>query len=559
MKKATTKKASPRKWWQHPVVRKTGLFVLIPALIYFVLFCVFTWPWISHFNTHFFTDAGDGLQNVWNMWWIEKSLTQLDQLPWHTTYLHAPFGVTLVGQTLNPINGFMGVLLQSFMSLVQAFNTMIIFSFVFGGISMFWLCRYFTKSYIASLVGGAVFTFSSYHFAHAIGHMQLVSLEFLPLYILFFWKFLKKPSYLLAVGVVTSLLLVIFSDYYYFLYVLMLSAFILGYLFWRKEIAPLNKKEHFLPWILLVVLSLAFIAPLPVTLLLTNHRDFLMGGHDARIFSTDVGTPVINGGFWRFGWLTEWYYRRIKGFTAETTIYVGLSIILLYVIAMWKRTKIHKDVVFWIGVSAFFGIMSLGPRLLVAGRSYEGIPMPYVIMEHLIPGLKISGMPVRMMVMVTFCSAIITAMVLAKLDLKKRRNGMLLGAFLAIFVIEMLPARLPLTQADQPHYVAVLKSLPATGAVLDNAAESEPEQLYNQTIHNQKMILGYISRTPTSVYEKEKPISTLFAESKFDAFCSQFSLRYITTPASRPLQTSFPVIYQDSEAIIYDIKNAPNC
>ncbi len=213
---------------RQAIVKKLGKWVGLPLVIYLVFFLFFTWPWIAHFNTYFFTDAGDGLQNVWNMWWVDKSIVDLHQLPWFTNYLHYPHGVTLLGQTLNPFNGFVGIgLMHVFgMSLVQAFNTMIIFSFVMSGITAFWLCYYFTKKYVPSLIGGFIFTFSSYHFAHAIGHMQLVSLEWMPLFILLWWKLLVKPSYRLAIGASLALLLVLFCDYYYFLYSVTVAAFI---------------------------------------------------------------------------------------------------------------------------------------------------------------------------------------------------------------------------------------------------------------------------------------------------------------------------------------------
>src|SRR5581483_438647 len=113
-------------------LRKINLSFFIPLLFYFVFFCLFTWPWIIHFNNHFFIDQGDGFQNVWNMWWVNESVTKLHQLPWHTTMLHYPYGTTLLGQTMNPFNGFMAIFLLKFMSLVQAFNFMVIFSFVIG-------------------------------------------------------------------------------------------------------------------------------------------------------------------------------------------------------------------------------------------------------------------------------------------------------------------------------------------------------------------------------------------------------------------------------------------
>lgn len=551
--------SSEGQWYRYPRAQVLARFVLVPSIVYFALFCLLTWPWITHFNGWFFQDSGDGLQNVWNMWWIEKSVTDLNQLPWHTSYLHAPYGVTLVGQTLNPINGFTGIFLQQFMSLTQAFNTMVVFAFVFGGLSMFWLCRYFTKRYVASIIGGAIFTFSSYHFSHAIGHMQLVSLEFVPLYVLLFWMFLKKPSYTLAAGSAISLFLVLFSDYYYFLYSAILSAMIIVYFWWRKELPNFKYSVNWRPLVLFFVMGLVLIVPLPVALLMLNSNEVLKGYHDARIFSTDIATPFINGGFWRFDWLTSWYYHSVKGFVSETTVYLGISVLVLLAIALWKRVKIHRDIVFWLIVAGFFGVMSLGPRPLIYGNTIESVPMPYTLMEHFVPGMKLSGMPVRMMFMVTFASAIIAAMVLAKIKTRQTRGKALLIIFSLVLLIEVWPQTLPLTPSQAPQYVSALKSLPATGSVLDNAAKGEPQQLFHQTIHEKRMILGYISRTPQSLIDKEEPMIKLISQSKLEQLCGRYGLRYITTPPKRPLITSFPIVYKDQKAIIYDLKNGPGC
>ena len=54
---------------------------IAPALVYFTTFVLLTFPLIRSFSTHFFTDRGDGLQNVWNMWWVDKAITKLGQLP----------------------------------------------------------------------------------------------------------------------------------------------------------------------------------------------------------------------------------------------------------------------------------------------------------------------------------------------------------------------------------------------------------------------------------------------------------------------------------------------
>jgi hypothetical protein len=102
------------------------------------------------------------------MWWMQKAIIDLHQSPYFTTYLHYPYGTTLVAQTLHPFNGLVSLFLP-FLSVGQAYNVMVVAGFALGGWTAFLLCRKVSGSYWSSLVGGAVFTFSSYHFAHAEG------------------------------------------------------------------------------------------------------------------------------------------------------------------------------------------------------------------------------------------------------------------------------------------------------------------------------------------------------------------------------------------------------
>lgn len=113
---------------------------------------------------------------------MNKEVTELHQSPWYTTWLHYPTGTSLMAHTLAPFNGLMAiVLLKLEMSLNQAYNTIVIFSFVMTGVTTFWLAWRVTASYTGSLFAGAAFTFCHFHFAHAQNHLQMVGLEWLPL------------------------------------------------------------------------------------------------------------------------------------------------------------------------------------------------------------------------------------------------------------------------------------------------------------------------------------------------------------------------------------------
>jgi hypothetical protein len=397
-----------------------------------------------------------------------------------------------------------------------------------------------------------VFTFSAFHFAHAIGHMQLVSLEWMPLFVLLWWKLLTTPSYGLAVGVAVALALVLLCDYYYFVYSVGAAILIAAYVWHKKEARGSKPLLVFAALFILVL-------PLPLQLLWYNAGDKLQGAHPARIFSTDLFTPFIDGGFWRFASLTDGYWRHVHNFVSESSIYVGVAIVAVFVIAIVRRNRLHPDTLFWLLFAAVFGVLSLGPRLLVHGHSYARVPLPYALVEHVLPPFKLSGTPIRMMVMVTLAAAVLTAIVLARLDLSRWRDRLLLGCFCVALVIEMWPAALPRTSATHPPYVDALKALPTTGSVFDGAAPDQNRQLYYQTIHEHPIVLGYVSRLPTSVATRDAVLLQDVRQQRFDQLCARYGIRYYATPASRPLRTAFPVVYAGADARIYDLKNSPRC
>src|SRR5207244_12860073 len=102
---------------------------VLPALFYFTRFIVLTSPLIRRFSTHLFADPWHGVVFYWNLWWVNKAVTDLHQSPWHTSYLNYPFGVSLLPHTLNPFDGFVAILLLRFLTLIQAYNVLVFFSF----------------------------------------------------------------------------------------------------------------------------------------------------------------------------------------------------------------------------------------------------------------------------------------------------------------------------------------------------------------------------------------------------------------------------------------------
>lgn len=520
------------------------------------MFCLLTWPLIRVFYTHFFTDDGDGFMNIWNLWWVNTAISNPSVHPsiWHTDLLHWPFGTTLLGQTLNPFNGLLAVPLLRVMSLTQAHNVIVLFSFVMSGVTAYWLAYYLTRSFWGSLLAGYVFTFSSYHFAHYYGHLNLISMEWIPLFMLCWYILVTRPSIWMGIASALTLWLVLLCDYYYFFYCVLAGGLIL---LWRmisgRNLRLILDREHRTPLGLFLLLSLILTGPVVFPLMYLMRTDPLLDAHNPKSFALDLFALFIPGGTWRFNQLTEGYWSNLPLALSEASVYLGYAVIILVGYLWIKRRDARFAAGLWFFLAVFFFLLALGPVLQVNGEIvYEGI-MPYTLLEKILPFLKLSGVPVRMVVMVTLAASVLSAMAVTLIP-KSPRGGMFAFLVIALLFVESLPASLPATPTDVPPYVTALAELPDDGGVLDQAAPTKYLQLYYQTVHQKPMAFGYIARTPSSVAEKEKGLNRAINRGEYATLWDTYRIRYIATRDAIEYNApylSVELVYQDHEVNIY--------
>lgn len=509
--------------------------VAVPAVFYLVGFLLLTHPLILNFGERFFTDDSDGMLHVWNLWWVDQGITRPDLYPsiWYTDMVNWPFGVSLLGHTLVPLNGLMAAFLLRFMPMVEAHNVIVIFSFVMTGLTTYWLAYYFSRSAWGSLAAGYIFTFSTYHFAQYKGHLNLIALEWIPLFALCFYLLVYKPDVWVGMAAALSLWLAFFSDYYYLLYCLFLAGVIvIARMIEARSILFFLKTEYSAPLAIFVLLCLFLIGPVIFPLLILNYQDPLLGGHDPVEFSLDLPALFIPGELWRFGRLTEFYWQNLKSEPVEMNIYPGWALIFLIGYAVALRKKLSElergQILIWLGAVVFFVLMALGPRLQVWGQVTD-IPMLYALMEKIIPFLTLTGVPVRMVMM-----AVLAGSILASLSIRELIRGLpsrrfLLGVLLLLMVVETLPAPLITTTADVPGYVNFLAEQPDDGGVLDLAAPSQFIRLYYGTVHEKPLVFGSTSRIPTSLYMNNKKMKDAIFEENYRKLRDTFQIRYIAT------------------------------
>ena len=530
----------------EPRLRTFFYGVILPCSLYFSFFAFFTYPWLHHFSTDFFVDNGDGFQNAWNIWWINHAVSE-HLNPWFTNYLHYPYGTTLLGQTLNPINGFFDVPLLRILTLVQVYNLDVINSFVFSGLTAFWLCRSVSKSYIGGILGGFAFTFSSYHFAHALGHMNLITLQWVPLFILMWWRLLTKSTYLTAVIAATTLTGIVLSDLYYLLFVVLAATIMTLYTVLNGKLL-VKDAVFWKSFGLFMVLAFIFAAPLPIAVIYSNLKDPFTGAHNPRDFGADLPSIFIPGGVWYFSSLTRWYWQYNYLGGVEGSVSIGIAPIIAFIIVLFRK-KSFPHTAIWLWLAVIFVALSLGPVLHVFGKEYTRIPLPYTFVNKIFPPLELAGVAARMAIMAILACSVLLAVVIYKLpDRPLYRNGIILTIFLTMF-LEAWPIQLPLTPITYPNYISFLKKQPA-GAVLD-AKDNDSYALYYATIYEKPLVFGYISRYPTTVKQKDGLISFAFSTKQYNLLSSQYHIRYVIGKPDNPLQIA--VIYKDSESVIYDL------
>ena len=142
-------------------------------------------------------------------------------------------------------------------------------------------------------------------------------------------------------------------------------------------------------------------------------------------------------------------------------------------VTAWRRVRrAFTNLGFWYLVLGTFWLLALGSYLkLPSGPTH--IPMPYALFQKIFPPLRLSGMPVRMMVMPILASAVLFACAFEFLA-QQMRGSWRWAVTLLLFaglVVEQLPGPLKRTSPEVPPYVVALRQLPGHGGVIDTVAD----------------------------------------------------------------------------------------
>ena len=445
-----------RLWRRHSVR------TLLITVFYAACWAIQTWPQALSLRTHSWFDQDDGLVMLWNLWLAREQPLDI----FHTDLLFHPEGALLLLHTYVPLKGWLGALLP--VDLLVAQNLLILLSFALSGTTCYWLARRCTGADLPSLLAGYAFAFTGFRWAHAAGHMNLISTELLPLYALLWLRFEEAPTWRRGLAAALALFGVALTDYYFAFYCGLLTAVFLAA---RK--VPWRALPRFL------VPAAATTGLLAGAAAYLMHSRELLGAHDPALYPLDPVSLLVPGGQWRFAALTEPVWSRVTGIVNEHSVHIGLGLLAMVI---W-RGRCRR----WWAVFAVFLVLGFGERLDVLGRALP-VPMPYALLEEIFPPLALGGVPVRMSIMIALAASVLGAFAVRSL-------GRRAIPFVLLMVVELWPAPMPETRMEIPGWVEALARRPGDGAIYD-ALSGPKKAMYYQTIHGRPISGGALARTP---------------------------------------------------------------
>jgi hypothetical protein len=359
-----------------------------------------------------------------------------------------------------------------------------------------------------------------------------------------------------------TLWLVLLCDYYFFFYCVLAGVLIaLWYMIAYKKVWLFLNREYLTPLPVFIVSTLILTGPIIFPLMYLLRTDPLLDAHNPKSFGLDLLALFIPGETWRFGQLTEGFWSKLSIPISEASVYLGYSVIMLLVF-MWMRrrnmnSQDRSETNLWFLLIGFFFLMALGPVLRISGQVVYDYLMPYTLMEKILPFLKFSGVPARMVVMVVLSASVLSAMAMKILIRNFPRQIVFASLVIVLLFVEYLPAPLPFTSTGMPDYVTALEELPNEGGVLDLAAPTKHLHLYYQTRHRKPLVFGYLARTPSSVAEKEKGLIRAINRGEYVRLWDEHEVRYIVTESIIEYDDPFvavELVYQDVGVYIYRLK-----
>jgi hypothetical protein len=463
----------------------------------------------------------DNFYYAWSVWEFRRALLS-GHLPGFT---HDVYGQAASVPIF--VEGFadqlLAVPLQSFLTPLGAYDVTVLLGFVLAGMAMHLLAAEFTPSWTARAVAGLVFSFSTYHFARALGHLGLATVEMLPLCAWGLVVLWRRPSWRTAVWAGIGAGLVSWAAVNYVAYFLVPFALLLA------AGSLLADRRRFASWRRAGLLALAsgvalvVAAPSLADYPLLRADDLAAiraqtSGWELRVYSAnlaglllpDPSDPVL-------GAHVAELYPSLPG-VPERSAFLGVPGLLLAAAAVALRWR--RSTAFWLVVAAAGAALALGPGLRLGDRYLAALPFYDLLYRW--PPLDEFAAPDRLTALSLTAVAVLAAVgagaLLERLPPGRRVRLVAGAALLGVVGAGLLPSLLfgsglTALPVRVPALYRVLAAAPDDGMVLELPPSSGSAQ-YFQTVSHKRLAAGVVPRLPdpAALQLENVPYYSLLAE-----------------------------------------------
>ncbi len=473
---------------------------LLPLGGYALATLALTWPLVLHLSDSAVSGIDVGLM-LWTFWEVAGSLAA-GQSIFHTNLLFYPSGADLYIYTSFPAVSVPFAPITWAFGPIVAYNLALLLAFVLTGYTAYLLCRDLGASRLGAWIAGFGFDFAAWHSVRLHSHLNLASIYWMPLYLLFLGR-LGRPGRFRSGAVLVAggmLALTALADYQQAVWLGVATAVWLA-----VRIGP--RVPDRLPVLGRVAAAWAIAGVLLAPIVLGLLRQEATGVYAPRdlsqtiTFSADLLSYVVPYQYNTFvGAEVTPFVETLWGkLDTERALYLTLTLVALAAVGVAVARRRRG---FWIALFGVSVVFSLGPALHVAGQS--SIPLPYLLF-WLVPGLNSIRTPSRFGMLALLAVAVLAALGFTYVQRRvtagrppavaRRRLWLLGGVVMLALLFEEIAVPQPLTALTVPAFYRQIAAPAGTGpALLEVPVRDEAMYQYYQTVHGHPLVDGYLSR-----------------------------------------------------------------
>jgi hypothetical protein len=455
---------------------------------------LFFYPGLKDFSGTLIGPPEDNLLSFWGFWWAYEAIFHHAGSLASTNFLFYPEGTSLLYHAFTFYNLWLTFLLRQFMSIIAAYNLLMLSTFVLSGLGAFLLIRYLTRSNWIALVGGFIFAFNPWHLVRSLHHLNLAALQFIPFFVLFFIKAVRTRRMRDMILALVFFLLNALCSWNYLIFCLYFMGF--GYIYLAIRRHRIWLKDVALRIVTIAVGGFIFLSPWLVPMMLTGLKSPGMAGEGHAWLVGDLA-----------GFLVPYKYHLLSkvgiidtinstytGNVWESTVYLGLVAVLL--IAFTYR-RIRSSAAKYVIGGLSFMILTMGAHIHVLGKTIP-VSLPYRFIAA-IPFLSGVRAPGRNVVFVYLFLAILVSLALTQVlrSASSRRTRIIVVSVvsLLLFADYYTVCRNYYTPQIPACYAALEKTGEQYGILdLPSGYGEVNRYMFYQTYHHLPIVQGWTSR-----------------------------------------------------------------